>query len=79
MKGIYTQRNTNPLCPKYKYPGNEELKGYYENNPYNNFNPSFNSTLSRSKSMNNNLKTTEEKKRIQIIIKKVIRKFWIGI
>ena len=62
LKGIYTQRNTNPLCPKYKYPGNEELKGYYENNPYNNFNPSFNSTLSRSKSMNNNLKTTEEKK-----------------
>ena len=58
LKGIYTERKTNPLCPKYKYPGNEELKGYYENNPYNNFNPS----LSRSKSLTNNLRKTEEKK-----------------
>ena len=56
LKGIYTQRNTNPLCPKYKYPGNEELKGYYENNPYNNFFPTVNNSINRSKSMSNNLK-----------------------
>ena len=62
LKGICTKRNTNPLCPKYKYLGQEELKGYYENNPYNNYNPNINSSLSRSKSMTNNLKKTEEKK-----------------
>ena len=62
LKGIYTQRNTNPLCPKYKYPGNEELKGYFENNPYNNYNQNININLSRSKSMTNSLKKISEKK-----------------
>ena len=62
LKGIYTERKTNPLCPKYKYPGNEELKGYYENNPYNNYNPNNNISINRSKSMSNNLKKSEEKK-----------------
>ena len=62
LKGIYTRRKTNPLCPKYKYPGNEELKGYYENNPYNNYNPNLNINLNRSKSMTNSLKKPEEKK-----------------
>lgn len=66
LKGIYTQRNTNPLCPKYKYPGNEELKGYYENNPYNNIFPSGNNSINRSKSMTNNLKKEGINKEIQI-------------
>ena len=60
LKGIYTERKTNPLCPKYKYPGNEELKGYYDNNPYNNFSPTI--SISRSKSMTNNLKNNEDNK-----------------
>ena len=62
LKGIYTERRTNPLCPKYKYPGNEELKGHYENNPYNNYNKSNNASISRSKSMSNNLKRNEDNK-----------------
>ena len=62
LKGIYTERKTNPLCPKYKYPGNKELKGYYENNPYNNHNPSNNIIMSRSKSMSNTLQKPEENK-----------------
>ena len=62
LKGIYTERNTNPICPQYKYPGNEELKGYYENNPYNNINPNINtSNINRSRSMINSIKKSEEK------------------
>ena len=70
LKGISTERNTNPLCPKYKYPGNEELKGYYENNPYNNFSNSMN----RSKSMTNNLKKEQINKDIQSNNKKEEKK-----
>ena len=54
LKGISTKRMTNPLRPKYKYLGAEELKGYYSNNPYNNYNSL--SSLNRSRSFNNNLK-----------------------
>ena len=53
LKGIFTKRMTNPLWPKYKYLGAEELKGYYDNNPYNNYNTL--SSFSRSKSMSNNM------------------------
>ena len=53
LKGISTKRETNPLRPKYKYLGAEELKGYYSNNPYNNY--STLSSLNRSKSFNNNI------------------------
>ena len=53
LKGISTKRQTNPLRPKYKYLGAEELKGYYSNNPYNNY--STLSSLNRSKSFNNNI------------------------
>ena len=53
LKGISTKRMTNPLRPKYKYLGEEELKGYYENNPYNNYNTV--SSFNRSKSLANKL------------------------
>ena len=53
LKGISTKRMTNPLRPKYQYLGAEELKGYYSNNPYNNYNTL--SSLNRSRSFNNNL------------------------
>ena len=53
LKGISTKRATNPLRPKYQYLGAEELKGYYSNNPYNNY--STLSSLNRSKSFNNNI------------------------
>ena len=53
LKGISTKRMTNPLWPKYKYLGEEELKGYYENNPYNNYNTV--SSFNRSKSMSNKI------------------------
>ena len=66
LKGICTQRNTNPLSPKYKYPGNEELKGNYENNPYNNIFPNVNNSINRSKSMTNNLKKEGANKENQI-------------
>ena len=33
-KGIVTERNLNPLHPKYKYIGEKELGKYYENDPY---------------------------------------------
>ena len=57
LKGISTKRNTNPLWPKYKYLGAEELKGQYVNNPYNNYN-----TLSvRSKSVNRNVQKENRK------------------
>ena len=38
LKGISTKRMTNPIWPKYKYPGQDELKGFYENNPYKSYN-----------------------------------------
>ena len=53
LKGISTKRMTNPLWPKYKYLGAEELKGYYNNNPYNNYNTI--TSFNRSKSMSNNM------------------------
>ena len=53
LKGISTKRMTNPLWPKYKYLGAEELKGYYNNNPYNNYNSI--TSLNRSKSMSNKM------------------------
>ena len=65
LKGIYTERRTNPLCPKYKYLGSEELKGFYENNPYDNNNKHNNNnfenniSINRSKSMKNNLKKSD--------------------
>ena len=70
LKGMFTKRRTNPLWPKYKYLGEEELKGYFNNNPYNNYNTI--SSFNRSKSLtnsttneiknkkNNNEKNTEE-------------------
>ena len=65
LKGISTKRMTNPLWPKYKYLGAEELKGYYNNNPYNNYNSI--TSLNRSKSMSNKMpkdikKNSEENK-----------------
>ena len=33
-KGIVTNRHLNPLVPKYKFLGEDELKGQFENNPY---------------------------------------------
>ena len=72
LKGIYTERKTNPLCPKYKYPGNEELKGHYDNNPYNIYSPDI--SISRSKSTTNNLKKEEDNKKIKIIEKKEEKK-----
>ena len=53
LKGISTKRMTNPLWPKYKYLGAEELKGYYNNNSYNNYNSI--TSLNRSKSMSNKM------------------------
>ena len=53
LKGISTKRITNPLRPKYKYLGEEELKGYWENNPYKNYNTAI--SFNRSKSMSNNI------------------------
>ena len=39
------------------------MKGYYENNPYNNINPNINtSNINRSRSMINSIKKSEEKK-----------------
>ena len=56
LKGISTKRNTNPLWPKYKYLGAEEIKGRHENNPYNSYNTitSFNRSKSLSNNNNNN-------------------------
>ena len=56
LKGISTKRRTNPLYPKYKYLGEEELRGYYKNNPYDNINK-FNTVASfnRSKSVSDNI------------------------
>ena len=65
LKGISTKRKTNPLRPKYKYLGEEELKGYYVNNPYNDYNTV--SSFNRSKSLEN--KTPKE---IKKIMKKII-------
>ena len=59
LKGISTKRMTNPLWPKYKYLGEEELKGYYENNPYNNYNTV--SSFNRSKSMSNKISDNTKK------------------
>ena len=54
LKGISTKRMTNPIWPKYKYLGEEELKGkLYGNNPYNNYNTV--SSFNRSKSMSNKI------------------------
>ena len=53
LKGISTKRITNPLRPKYKYLGEEELKGYWENNPYKNYNTAI--SFNRSKSLSNNI------------------------
>ena len=55
LKGISTKRMTNPIWPKYKYLGEEELKGYYKNNLYNNYNTV--SSFNRSKSMSNKIST----------------------
>ena len=33
-KGIVTKRKLNPLAPKYKFPGYDELQGKIDNNPY---------------------------------------------
>ena len=55
LKGISTKRHTNPLRPKYKYLGEEELKGYYANNPYNNFNTLQSFNNNRSLSLNNSI------------------------
>jgi len=66
LKGISTKRMTNPLRPKYKYLGAEELKGIYANNPYNNFNTI--SSLNRSRSFNNNL--IRDKNNLESIDKK---------
>jgi hypothetical protein len=63
LKGISTKRKTNPLRPKYKYLGAEELKGYYSNNPYNNY--SNLSSLNRSKSFSNNI--SREKNNLHLI------------
>ena len=59
LKGISTKRMTNPLWPKYKYLGEEELKGYYENNPYNNYNTV--SSFNRSKSISNKISDNTKK------------------
>ena len=55
LKGISTKRHTNPLRPKYKYLGEEELKGYYVNNPYNNYNTLQSFKNNRSLSLNNSI------------------------
>ena len=55
LKGISTKRHTNPLRPKYKYLGEEELKGYYVNNPYNNYNTLQSFKNNRSLSLNNSV------------------------
>lgn len=65
LKGISTKRHTNPLRPKYKYLGEEELKGYYSNNPYNNYNTlqSFNNrSLSLNNSISRDIKKSDIKK-----------------
>ena len=67
LKGISTKRMTNPLWPKYKYLGAEELKGYHENNPYNNYNTVVSFNRSRSVSDNiTDLKKDIEKPKINI-------------
>ena len=38
LKGISTKRKTNPIWPHYKYPGEDELKGNFLNNPYKSYN-----------------------------------------
>ena len=74
LKGISTKRMTNPLRPKYKYPGAEELKGYYENNPYNkyytatSFNSSKSSPNNMSKDINANNKDKNQNENITEII-----------
>ena len=59
LKGISTKRMTNPLWPKYKYLGEEELKGYYANNPYNNYNTI--SSFNKSKSTSNKISKGNKK------------------
>ena len=74
LKGISTKRMTNPLRPKYKYPGAEELKGYYENDPYNkyytatSFNSSKSSPNNMSKDINANNKDKNQNENITEII-----------
>ena len=63
LKGIFTKRKTNPLCPKYKYLGNEELKGSYDNNPFGNIKCDNTISMNRSKSMTNNTKRNPENKK----------------
>ena len=52
LKGMSTKRNTNPLWPKYKYLGEEELKGYYANTPFGHY--SNLTSMNKSKSFGNN-------------------------
>jgi hypothetical protein len=58
LKGISTKRRTNPLWPKYKYLGAEELKGCHANNPFNNYNTI--TSFNRSKSMIHNCNNNEK-------------------
>ena len=53
---LYKKKNKYILPPFINTLGYEELKGYYENNPYDNYDQNINIYLSRSKSMTNSLK-----------------------
>jgi hypothetical protein len=74
LKGIFTKRKTNPLCPKYKYLGNEELKGSYDNNPFGNIKCDNTISMNRSKSMTNNTKRNPENKKENNINEKILDK-----
>ena len=58
LKGISTKRNTNPIWPHYKYPGEDELKGNFLNNPYKSFNSL--AAVNNSKSFVKNKKMNSE-------------------
>lgn len=52
-KGIVTERNTNPINPKYKYIGGVELGNKFENDPYAKNAKNSNLTYEESKSLHN--------------------------
>lgn len=58
-KGIVTERNTNPINPKYKYIGAVELGNKYENDPYG---KNINKNLTYEESKNNEENTNNTHK-----------------
>lgn len=61
-KGIITERNLNPLQPKYKYIGEKELGKYFENDPYANNSKSTNIKLEKE---SNNEENVENERNVK--------------